>query len=161
MTASPIPEESGPERLYCLTCCPHREHVGSEVCRSDQCLLECSHMVRRPDGCIVWSVEGTEHLISDIPQLLDLGFAVKIYQEGDPIYTPGRIDPVREETPTGTAYQDAEGVAVILQLYDEPGRAWAAILAQLEQLAQGKSGVSPLIEVREIPGGRFGEEVFS
>lgn len=157
-----MPAESGPERLYCLAYCPHREHVvrtgGQATCPTMACPLRSPHLVRRPDGCILWRVEETEHLIADIPQLLDLRFAVKTYQEGPAIYTLGQIDPVREETPTGTAYQDADAVVVILQLYDAPGRAWAAIPAHLERLAAGKI---PLIEVKEIPGGRFGEEVFS
>jgi hypothetical protein len=122
------------------------------------CPLRSPHLVRRPDGCIVWTVDGTEHLISDIPQLLDLRFAIQVYQEGPAIYTPGTISAVRDETPTGTAYQDAEGVAVILQLYDAPGRAWAAIPAHLERLAAGKI---PLIEVKEIPGGRFDGGMYS
>lgn len=157
-----LPAESGPERLYCLAYCPHREHVvrtgGQATCPVSPCPLTGPCMVRRQDGCIAWKVDGTEHLIADIPQLLDLRFAIQVYQEGPAIYTPGTISAVREETPTGTAYQDAEAVAVILQIYDKPGRAWAVIPAQLERLAAGKI---PLIEVREIPGGRFGEEVFS
>jgi hypothetical protein len=157
-----IPAESGPERLYCLAYCPHREHVvrtgGQATCPTMACPLRSPHLVRRPDGCIVWTVDGTEHLISDIPQLLDLRFAIQVYQEGPAIYTPGTISAVRDETPTGTAYQDAEGVAVILQLYDAPGRAWAAIPAHLERLAAGKI---PLIEVKEIPGGRFDGGMYS
>jgi len=145
------PPASGPERLYCLAHCQHREHrPHGEACRT-ACPLDLPYLVRRGDGHLEFHMEGEVHLLDParFEDLLENKFLVPLFQEGPEALQPGRITPEREQIITGSAHLDREGAWVLFHLYDKTYRTWATAPGWLRDLAGGKLVLAPVRELLE------------